>query len=54
MNQQCRREADALKEYRAACLLIPYYTANPPGDSPLRRLSQGEGTGPGALTSQPT
>lgn len=28
--------ADALKEYRALCLVIPYYVAQPPGDCPYR------------------
>lgn len=27
--------ADALKEYRAACLVLPYTMAEPPGDCPV-------------------
>lgn len=28
----------AMKHYRAACLLVPYVCANPPGDCPYRDL----------------
>lgn len=30
--------ADALKEYRAVCLLLPWYTQEAGGDAPLRDL----------------
>ncbi len=30
--------AEATKAYRAVCLLVPWYVANPPGDCPVRDL----------------
>lgn len=31
---------DALKDYRAACLVLPYYTSDVPGDCPVVAVSK--------------